>query len=277
MIPHDIFSRKDRAMKKMTSLLGVALMTCTSVCTAQPVIAQSPVVGSEVSAQQQKVPDIVLVDKEPELKKRAEPVYPPEALAKNLEGKVWVKVLIDTAGRPDEVQLLKSDNDIFNASAMTAARQFLFKPAMKDNRPVAVWVTFPFRFALAEKNTDTTKERMSPEQLQMHKQLQDLVREIFSGDASSRALITPEAYLVSGSRFLNLHDALFGKEQGKCFSGEKTRKWPFMKISLSDDRNTATMLVETVDAKGKNPHWHTITWTRKPGAEWKITHWHTSR
>ena len=42
---------------------------------------------------------------------------------------------------------------------MAAARQFIFTPAMKDKKPVAVWITLPFKFKLADKEGGTGQQR----------------------------------------------------------------------------------------------------------------------
>lgn len=264
-------------MKIIVSIVSATLVAWSSPGMAQEDPPQAAPAMAQEQTKHQDVPDLVLVDQQPSLKKSVEPVYPPEALAKNLEGKVWLKVLIDSTGHPAEVQLFKSDNDIFNDAAMTAARQFTFNPAMKDKKPVAVWVTFPFKFKLGDKNGGEQTQPGAPNKAEATNVFMANVQLVFAGDAAAHTILDPEAYLVDGKRFVSLNEALFGKEKGKCFAGERSRKQGFMKMSLSDDRNAATMVLETVNATGKEPHWHTITWTRKPGAEWKITHWHMSR
>jgi len=37
---------------------------------------------------------------------------------------------------------------MLDASAIAAAKQYIFKPALSNNRPVAVWVRVPMRFSL---------------------------------------------------------------------------------------------------------------------------------
>ena len=68
-----------------------------------------------------------------------------------MEGKVWLKIWVDKEGKPRDVVLLKSDADVFNQSAIEAARQFRFTPAYIGGKPVDVWVSVPFRFRLGEK------------------------------------------------------------------------------------------------------------------------------
>jgi len=49
------------------------------------------------------------------------------------------------------VLIQKSDAEIFNEPALEAAKQFIFTPAYMNNGPVAVWVSVPFKFKLADK------------------------------------------------------------------------------------------------------------------------------
>lgn len=94
--------------------------------------------------------DFVPVEKEPVVVKKVEPKYPELAMRAGLEGKVWVKIWVDKEGKPKQVVVLKSDAEIFNEPAIEAAKQFLFTPAYMNNGPVAVWVSVPFKFKLAE-------------------------------------------------------------------------------------------------------------------------------
>jgi TonB family protein len=95
--------------------------------------------------------DQIAVDKEPTLLKRVEPVYPELAMKAGLEGKVWVKIWVDTEGRAKEVKILKSDSDVFNQCTIDAAKQFLFTPAYVKDKPISVWVSVPFAYKLADK------------------------------------------------------------------------------------------------------------------------------
>ena len=46
--------------------------------------------------------------------------------------------------------VLKSSNEMFEASAVKAAMEFLFTPAIMNGHPVSVWVSVPFQFRLKE-------------------------------------------------------------------------------------------------------------------------------
>jgi protein TonB len=95
--------------------------------------------------------DFVPYEKEPMLVKKVDPKYPDLALRAGLEGKVIVKIWVDKEGKVRDVVILKSDAEIFNEPSIDAAKQFVFTPAYMNNGPVAVWVSFPFRFKLTDR------------------------------------------------------------------------------------------------------------------------------
>ena len=82
---------------------------------------------------------------EPEVLKRVAPVYPPE-LVGQLNGRVVVKMLLDTLGSPRVVKIHETTDARFNRSALVAGIQWSFKPARVDGVPVVVWVGIPFTY-----------------------------------------------------------------------------------------------------------------------------------
>jgi protein TonB len=94
-------------------------------------------------------PDIlVAVERLPVPVKQVNPEYPVVARLAGVEGTVWLKVLVDKQGKPKRAIVQKSDYDGFNESAINAALQWAFTPAMMNSGPVVVWVSIPFRFQL---------------------------------------------------------------------------------------------------------------------------------
>jgi protein TonB len=88
----------------------------------------------------------------PKVVRSVAPVYPELAIRSELTGTVYVKIWVDKEGKPREVSVEKSDQEILNDAAIAAAKQFLFTPAYMNSGPVSVWVTIPFRFRLAGRN-----------------------------------------------------------------------------------------------------------------------------
>jgi len=90
-----------------------------------------------------------LVDQLPEPIRRVEPKYPDLAQQAQIEGMVVVNLLVAKDGRVQEVQLHPSIHvPMLDPAALDAARQWMFEPALRGGRPVAVWVAVPFRFRL---------------------------------------------------------------------------------------------------------------------------------
>ncbi len=92
------------------------------------------------------VPFYALSDKPVEIK-RVNPVYPELAKKAGIEGTVVVKVLVNTKGDVEKVEVLKS-HPLLDESAITAAKQFKFKPGKQRDKFVKVWVSIPFNFKL---------------------------------------------------------------------------------------------------------------------------------
>jgi protein TonB len=93
-------------------------------------------------------PDFVPVNILPQFVKQVKPNYPEIARKARIEGTVWVKIWVTKEGKVKEVVIAKSDNEVFNQVAIDAAKQCVFTPAVSGAGPVAVWVTFPFKFDL---------------------------------------------------------------------------------------------------------------------------------
>ncbi len=89
------------------------------------------------------------VEKNPMIIKQEVPDYPELALRAGLEGKVWVKILVDKEGKPLKAIVIRSTSDVFDSSAVRAAMRFLFTPAVNNRGPVKVWVSIPFKFTLS--------------------------------------------------------------------------------------------------------------------------------
>ena len=96
-------------------------------------------------------PDVnsfIPVEKFPEVVVAAQPEYPDIAKRAGVTGKVWVKVLVDKAGKPKKAIILKSDSELFNDPAIAAAMKSAFTPALQNNHPIAVWIVLPYKFTL---------------------------------------------------------------------------------------------------------------------------------
>ena len=88
------------------------------------------------------------VEKLPQPIKQPTPKYPELAQRAGLEGTVWVKILVNKEGVPVRAVVQKSDAEVFDESAIEAAMNSVFTPAVMNNGPITCWVSIPYRFRL---------------------------------------------------------------------------------------------------------------------------------
>jgi TonB family protein len=98
--------------------------------------------------------DFVDVDEMPVPIKLINAKYPEAAIKAKLEGTVRIKALVNKLGRVDSIVVVKPNPALaeLEKAAIEAAKQSEFKPAVKDGKPIAVWVTYPIKFVLTAKS-----------------------------------------------------------------------------------------------------------------------------
>ncbi|HUN65143.1 MAG TPA: energy transducer TonB [Bacteroidota bacterium] len=96
--------------------------------------------------------EMIPVDEQPVPMEQKQPVYPPEEIAKKVQGVVWLKALVTETGTVGDVMVWKntSSSPALAAAAVDAIRQWKFKPAVQQKQNVAVWCAIPFRFKLSQ-------------------------------------------------------------------------------------------------------------------------------
>lgn len=94
--------------------------------------------------------EFVAVEERPVTIQQAQPKYPEIARKANIEGSVWVKVLVDRNGNVKDAMIAKESgsNAGFEEAALEAAKLTKWKPAMQNKQPVALWVTYEIKFQL---------------------------------------------------------------------------------------------------------------------------------
>lgn len=77
---------------------------------------------------------------------------PPASIATRRQAEVVLTIDVDETGKVASVQVAKSaggeDGEAFDRAAVEAARQFVFTPGEAEGRPVAVRITYSYRFVL---------------------------------------------------------------------------------------------------------------------------------
>jgi TonB family protein len=80
----------------------------------------------------------------------AAPAYPPELVAKGVQGMVQAIYVVDTTGRVDttSIEVLASDHPQFTQSVREALDHMRFRPALRGGQPVRQRVQRKFRFQI---------------------------------------------------------------------------------------------------------------------------------
>ncbi|MEO5929939.1 MAG: energy transducer TonB [Candidatus Kapaibacterium sp.] len=114
---------------------------------------KSDVAAQPGNAAKQDGPDeFIMVDKDPtwdqaDLQRRIQ--YPEDAWRNNIEGRVFVRVLIDRQGHVVETRIDRSDDPLLTPAAVKAVTETVFTPAMQHDQPVMLWVQIPVTFKLS--------------------------------------------------------------------------------------------------------------------------------
>jgi len=82
--------------------------------------------------------------------KQIQPTYPPLAQRAGVEGVVWINALVDKEGKVRDVKIVKESgaNAGFEEAAVEAAYATVWRPAIANGQPVALWVTYKVEFKL---------------------------------------------------------------------------------------------------------------------------------
>lgn len=94
-----------------------------------------------------KYGDYVYVEELPEAITKVPPTYPDIAREAGVDGTVMVQALVGKDGKVKDTKVVKSI-PMLDSAAEAAVKLWVFKPALSNNKPVAVWVAVPVRFTL---------------------------------------------------------------------------------------------------------------------------------
>ena len=116
----------------------------------RPVDTAAAAATATVSSQAPAAP----VDREAGVQRESQmlvpPRYPAEAMETQTSGKVVMRVLVGAGGAVKDVVVEESaPAGVFDESAVKAARQWMFTPAVKDGKPVEGWVRVPVDYEFA--------------------------------------------------------------------------------------------------------------------------------
>ncbi|MBT8399872.1 MAG: energy transducer TonB [Rhodothermia bacterium] len=79
--------------------------------------------------------------------------YPEEAVLKGIEGRLMLRFVVDTEGRPTDIRVLKSLHPLCDSAAVRALRATTFVAGSQNGKKVPVRMHLPVRFRLVEAGT----------------------------------------------------------------------------------------------------------------------------
>ena len=89
----------------------------------------------------------VYIEELPEAIVMVPPIYPDLAREAGVDGTVMVQAHVCACGEIDSTSIVKSV-PMLDEAASAAVRQWIFKPALSNGEPQAVWVGVPVKFSL---------------------------------------------------------------------------------------------------------------------------------
>lgn len=94
--------------------------------------------------------DFIAVEQEPVVVKKTQPEYPEMARQTGLEGMVVVRILVMKDGTVKDVIVVRPSGTSvgFEEAAIAACKQWIFKPAIQNQKPVSVWINYPIKFTI---------------------------------------------------------------------------------------------------------------------------------
>src|SRR5688572_16088895 len=86
----------------------------------------------------------------PALVRKVDPIYPDVAVSARLRGVVIIEANVDRDGRVVEVKVLRSANRLLDEAALTAVRQWQYRPLILNGSPEPFVLTVVLTFNLVE-------------------------------------------------------------------------------------------------------------------------------
>jgi TonB family protein len=86
----------------------------------------------------------------PSVVKEVKPGYTAAAMQNKIQGSVWLEAVVTAEGDIGEVKVTRSLDTEYglDQEAIKAAKQWKLKPATREGKPVAVWITIELTFTL---------------------------------------------------------------------------------------------------------------------------------
>jgi TonB family protein len=165
MYPNRLGSSRARLAAAFgTALVLVAITVLVPVprLRAQSPQPATPTPAAMASAPAEQVYDVGNGVSSPVPIRQQDPTYTRAAMQAKVEGEVVLSGIVETNGLLDHVRVTKSLDTVYglDQAAIDAATKWMFKPAMKDGRPVPVHVqlVLEFRLTASPRGTQASEE-----------------------------------------------------------------------------------------------------------------------
>ncbi len=76
--------------------------------------------------------------------------YPLDAVQKNIQGKVWIRFIINSTGKLSNLKIISRHKEFKYVALEIMSKLPSFVPGKKDGKPVSVKYSFPISFSLKE-------------------------------------------------------------------------------------------------------------------------------
>lgn len=140
-----VFAASPQAVPRPDISLDIPAFDLGSRLTVSGGMAVPPSVGGSPGFLMEEV------DEQPRVVSRVSPKYPYGARKKHIEGRVVVRMLVTSEGRPMDLSIQEANPPgVFENASLEAARRWRFKPGRYEGRNVDTWVLLPFNFSLVQ-------------------------------------------------------------------------------------------------------------------------------
>lgn len=123
-------------MKGMMLMLAVAVAVTAGLGAQAPAQSDEPVYEAG--------PGVTL----PKAVKTARAYYTPEAMNERVQGRVVLRTVVSTEGRPTRIEVVESLDARLDREAVKALELWEFEPGTKDGKPVPVRISVEMTFTL---------------------------------------------------------------------------------------------------------------------------------
>src|SRR5688572_24290843 len=130
----------------MKYLASIAVVVLFCVCGSSPAVRQAA--AQDQSQLQDNIYQPAEVTVKAKITRKTEPRYTEEARRNGTSGTIIVRMVLRASGEVTDIVVLKGLPHGLNDSAVRAAQEMRFEPAIKDGRKVSQYVSLEYGFRI---------------------------------------------------------------------------------------------------------------------------------